>query len=121
MDYQFDNNELRAKHLVEKYQFQFKEEHRAEVKMHLKNEIDDYQSGSSEYLRFLCGYLFCIGHKEDLALITTAKKSINMDVGTMIDAEWLSSLENDGAEDEYTRSRAVIIDEFIRYYTHYFS
>lgn len=121
MDYEFDSNELRAKFLVEKYQFQFKAEHRAEIKMHLKNEIDDYQSGSSEYLRFLCGYLFCIGHKEDLAIITMAKKSINMDVGTMIDSEWLTSLENDGAEDKSPRSRAEIIEEFVIYYTHYFS
>lgn len=120
MNYEFDNNELRAKILAEKYQFQFKEEHRAEIEMHLKNEIEDYQSGSSEYLRFLCGYLFCIGHKEDLAIISTAKYSLNMDVGSMIDYEWLSSLENNGKEDKYTRSRAELVEEFVSYYTHYF-
>ena len=39
-----------------------------------------------------------------------------MDVGCMIDYEWLSSLENGGAEDEYTPSRNELIQDFIDYY-----
>lgn len=121
MEQQYDNNELRAKALAEKYQYQFNPQYRAEIRTHLQNEIDDYQSGSSEYLRFLCGYLFCIGNKDDLALIKTAKTSINMDVGSMIDWEWVGSLENGDIEDEYTRSRQELVEDFVGYYTAYFS
>ena len=39
-----------------------------------------------------------------------------MDVGTMIDSEWIDSLENGGIEDEYTRTRKEIIEDFVGYY-----
>lgn len=84
----------------------------------LEKEIKEYQYGeSAEYIRLLCGYLFCLGDKSDIPLIRKAK-SLNMDVGCMIDGEWLQSLENDGLSDEsnYLRSKDELIREFVRYY-----
>ena len=39
-----------------------------------------------------------------------------MDVGCMIDQEWIDSLKNGGIEDEYVRTRDEIIKSFIFYY-----
>lgn len=79
----------------------------------------NYQNGSSEYLRFLCGYLFCIGDINDVEIIEKAKYSINMDVGCMIDGEWIESLENGGMESEDVCSRQLLIDDFVNYYVNF--
>ena len=42
-----------------------------------------------------------------------------MDVGCMIDQDWLSSLENGGIEDDYTLPRDELIRDFIDYYKGY--
>lgn len=110
-------NLQRAEKLVKKYGFDFAEIPKNEIINLLETEIADYQEGSSEYIRLLCGYLFCIGGKSDIALIKKAKYGINMDVGCMVDGEWLESLENGGTETEYVRPRNEIIKSFIEYYT----
>lgn len=71
---------------------------------------------SSECLRVLCGYLFCLGDISDVPLLEKVKYGIDMDVGTMIDSEWIDSLENGGIEDKYTRTRKEIIEDFVGYY-----
>ncbi|BBM52467.1 hypothetical protein JMUB3935_1446 [Leptotrichia trevisanii] len=71
---------------------------------------------SSECLRVLCGYLFCLGDISDVPLLEKVKYGIDMDVGTMIDSEWIDSLENGGIEDKYTRTRKEIIENFVDYY-----
>ena len=71
---------------------------------------------SSECLRVLCGYLFCLGDISDVPLLKKVKYKIDMDVGTMIDSEWIDSLENGGIEDKYTRTRKEIIEDFVDYY-----
>ena len=71
---------------------------------------------SSECLRVLCGYLFCLGDISDVPLLEKVKYKIDMDVGTMIDSEWIDSLENGGIEDKYTQTRKKIIKGFVDYY-----
>lgn len=71
---------------------------------------------SSECLRVLCGYLFCLGDISDVPLLEKVKYDIDMDVGTMIDGEWIDSLENGGIEDKYTQTRKEIIKGFVDYY-----
>ena len=61
-----------------------------------EQEIEDFQEGSSEYIRLLCGYLYCIGDVTDVPLLEQAKYGINMDVGCMVDGEWIESLKNGG-------------------------
>ena len=109
-----DFNEKRLLELVAKYNFDFSNTYRSEIQMLLKNELENYVEGSSEYLRFLCGYLYCIGDIGDLDLIKKVKYSINMDVGAMIDAEWISSLGNEAGSD-----RAMLIDDFVDWYQSY--
>ncbi|MFV0400255.1 MAG: hypothetical protein ACK5LX_06495 [Oscillospiraceae bacterium] len=84
-----DQNEIRAKELAERFGYRFDEALRPEICALLEQELADYQPGSSEYLRFLCGYLYCIGNAGDAELIRKVKYGINMDVGCMIDGEWL--------------------------------
>ena len=71
---------------------------------------------SSECLRVLCGYLFCLGDISDVPLLEKVKYGIDMDVGTMIDGEWIISLKNNGIEDKYTQTRKEIIKGFVDYY-----
>ena len=52
-------------------------------------------------------------------LLEKAKYSINMDVGCMIDEEWIDSLKNGGIETEFTNSRENIIKYFILYYKNF--
>ncbi|MCM1327011.1 MAG: hypothetical protein NC094_09420 [Bacteroidales bacterium] len=110
-------NEQRAKAIIKKYGFNFSEIPKEEVRKLIEEEILDFQEGSSEYIRVLCGYLYCIGDFSDVSLIEKAKYSINMDVGFMIDEEWIDSLK--GIEDEYTRSREEIMESFIAYYQNF--
>lgn len=110
-------NEERTEVLIKRYDFDFSKKYHTEIRQLLEKEIINYQNGSSEYFRFLCGYLFCIGDVNDVEIIKKAKYSINMDVGTMIDWEWVESLENRGVESEDVRSRQELIDDFVDYYT----
>lgn len=112
-------NEQRAAELIKKYVFDFDKIPKSEIINLIEAEIADFQEGSSEYIRLLCGYLYCIGDKSDIPLIKKAKYGINMDVGCMIDQEWIDSLENDGVEDRYYNSRQSIVDDFIYYYENF--
>ena len=109
-------NEKRAELLVQKYGFDFDEISKDEIRNLIEQEIECFQEGSSEYIRVLCGYLFCLGNIADVPLLEKAKHGINFDVGCMIDQEWIGSLKNGGAESESIRSRNEIIDSFVAYY-----
>ena len=86
----------------------------------MEREVADFQEGSSEYIRLLCGYLYCLGDKSDSELIRRAKYNISFDVGCMIDEEWIKSLENGGVAEENVRDRLAVIDDFVNYYQNYF-
>ena len=68
-------NEQRAEQLIQKYGFTFSEIPKQEIRDLLEDEIAHFQEGSSEYIRLLCGYLYCIGDSSDAALIEKANKS----------------------------------------------
>lgn len=110
-------NEQRAELIIKKYEFNFSEIPKEEVRELIEKEISYFQEGSSEYIRVLCGYLYCIGNFSDIPLMEKAKYSINMDVGCMIDKEWIDSLK--GIENEYIRPREEIIESFIAYYKNF--
>lgn len=109
-------NEQRAAAVIKKYGFNFDSIPKAEIRSLIEEEILHFQEGSSEYIRLLCGYLYCIGDMSDVSLIEKAKCNINMDVGCMIDQEWLDSLKNGGIEDLNVGTRENIIKSFICYY-----
>lgn len=109
-------NEQRAEQIIKKYGFDFEQIPKEEIIELIQKEILNYQAGSSEYIRLLCGYLYCIGDISDVPLLEKAKYGINMDVGCMIDGEWIESLKNGGIEDEYVCSRGDIIKSFVLYY-----
>ena len=112
-------NEERAEKLIKQYGFDFDTISKAEIRKLIEQEIENYQEGSSEYIRLLCGYLYCIGDTTDVPLLEKAKYGINMDVGCMIDEEWIDSLKNGGIEDEFVSSREDIIKGFISYYENF--
>ena len=118
-----DINEKRAEQLLRKYGFDFKNIDKNEIIELINKEINDFQEGSSEYIRLLCGYLYCLGDSSDVPLIEKAKYDINFDVGCMIDGEWIDSLENNGVEDEkkHIRTREEIIKAFVSYCKTYFN
>lgn len=110
------DNELRTQALITKYQFEFEKIDKSEIRALIQDEIARYQKESAEYIRCLCGYLFCIGDETDVPLIEAVKYGISMDIGCMIDEEWIHSLQNGGVESLLTRSRSAIIEDFILYY-----
>ena len=109
-------NEQRAELLVKKYGFDFENIPKEEIIQLIQKEIADYQPGSSEYIRLLCGYLYCIGDISDVPLMEKAKYGINMDVGCMIDEEWIESLKNGGVRARYVNEGEKIIGDFVSYY-----
>ena len=109
-------NEQRAEALIQKYRFDFASIPRDEIRELIELEIEDFQEGSSEYIRLLCGYLYCVGDMADVPLLERAKYGINMDVGCMVDWEWIESLKNGGVEGEFVNSRETIVQNFIDYY-----
>lgn len=111
------DNERRAAILVQKFGFDFNSIPKSEIRNLIEQEIENFQEGSSEYIRLLCGYLFCLGDVTDIPLIEKAKYNINFDVGCMIDQEWIDSLKNDGIENEFVRPRKALVEEFVSYYT----
>ena len=110
-------NEQRAEALINELGFEFDKIDRNYISQLTEDEVKNFQEGSSEYIRLLCGYLFCIGDESDIELIKKAKYNINFDVGCMIDQEWIDSLENGGVRDERTRSREELIADFVQYYS----
>ena len=71
---------------------------------------------SSECLRVLCGYLFCLGDISDIPLLGKVKYSFDMDVDIAIDFAWIESLKNGGIKTKYTQTRKEIIKGFVDYY-----
>ena len=109
-------NEHRAERVIQKYGFDFSAIPKEEIISLLQAELEEFQEGSSEYIRLLCGYLYCLGDRSDLPLLERAKYGVNMDVGCMVDWEWLESLKNGGVETPCVRSREEIIRCFTEYY-----
>ena len=112
-----DFNEKRAKNSVKMYGFQFDKLPHDEIRQLLRDEIENYTPGSSEYLRVLCGYLFCIGDPADAALISKAKYEINFDVGCMIDLDWIDGLNST----KNVGKRDALVNNFVAYYRRYFN
>lgn len=112
-------NEQRAEQLIRKYGFDFDNLPMEEIRDLLQKEFMDFQPGSSEYIRLLCGYLYCTGDSSDIPLLEKVKYGINFDVGCMIDAEWIDSLKNGGIEGRNIRSRQEIMEDFVAYYTNF--
>lgn len=110
-------NKHRAEELIKKYGFNFQHINKSEIIALIQNETKNFQPGSSEYIRLLCGYLFCIGDESDAELIESAKYKINFDVECMIDREWIDSLK--GIESEFLPSRSKLIENFVRYYENF--
>lgn len=106
------SNEERANNIVKKYGFDFTRISKSEIRGLIEKEIENYQDGSSEYIRVLCGYLFCIGSYEDALLIERAKYEINFDVGCMIDGAWIEALKGNMSEED----RQFHIQAFIEDY-----
>ena len=48
---------------------------------------------SSECLRVLCGYLFCLGDISDVPLLKKVKYKIDMDMGVAIDGIWIIEMK----------------------------
>ncbi len=113
-------NEQRAEALIQKYGFEFPSIPKDEIRSLIEQEIEDFQEGSSEYIRLLCGYLYGVGDGTDVPLLERAKYGINMDVGCMVDVEWIESLKNGGRETELVRSRETILQNFVAYYVAYY-
>lgn len=109
------DNEERAEQLVKKYGFNFERISKSEIIELIETEINNFQEGSSEYIRLLCGYLYCIGDMSDAPLIKKVKYGINFDVECMIDVEWIENLEDGDVE-----NRKDITDYFVSYYKSYF-
>ena len=114
------DNEERAERLIQELGFDFDSIPKSFIISLLEREVADFQEGSSEYIRLLCGYLYCLGDKSDSELIRRAKYNISFDVGCMIDEEWIKSLENGGVAEENVRDRSAVIDDFVNYYHNYF-
>ena len=112
------SNEERAELLLKKYGFKFDTLPHEEIRILLKNEIENYIEGSSEYLRVLCGYLFCIGDVADTELLKKAKHNINFDVNCMIDSAWIENINS--ADNDNIAKRNELISEFVEYYKSYF-
>ena len=85
----------------------------------IKEEKEDSDFfDSSECLRVLCGYLFCLGDISDIPLLEKVKYKIDMDMGVAIDGIWIINLENNGIEmKEYDiPSKKEIIKYFVDEY-----
>lgn len=114
-DDEYLDNEERAMKLVQKYGFDFDKVSKQEIRDLIEQEIENFHEGSSEYIRVLCGYLYCTGNSIDATLIKRAKEEISMDVGCMIDSEWIDSLISNNADGQ----RDNIIKSFVQYYHNY--
>ena len=109
-------NEERVDALINELGFDFDKIDKSRIRLLIEKELSQYQEGSSEYIRLLCGYLFCLGDRTDIELLKRVKHGINFDVGCMIDQEWIDSLENGGIQDITTRPKESLISDFVRYY-----
>ena len=108
-----DASERKVRTLVQTYGFDFSAIDKQDIVRLLNDELQAPQGKNAEYIRALCGYLFCVGGKNDAPLLEKAKYGIDMDVGCMIDAEWIECLAQDSS------SKDEQMGEFVRYYRDY--
>ena len=122
--------EERAEFFIRKLGFDFDKIDKNEIIFLLNKEferaITERESkfyNSSECLRVLCGYLFCLGDISDVPLLKKVKYKIDMDMGVAIDGIWIISLENNGLEmKEYDiPSKKELIKDFVDFYKNYYS
>lgn len=115
----------RAEFFIRKLGFDFDKIDKNEIIFLLNKEferaITERESkfyDSSECLRVLCGYLFCLGDISDVPLLEKVKYKIDMDMEVVIDGIWIISLENNGIEmKEYDiPSKKEIIKYFVDEY-----
>ena len=115
----------RAENFIKRFGFDFDKIDKNEIIFLLNKEferaITERKSkfyDSSECLRVLYGYLFCLGDISDVPLLEKVKYKIDMDMGVAIDGIWIISLENNGMEmKEYDiPSKKEIIEGFVDYY-----
>ena len=109
-------NEERAEQLWMQYGADYKRISKQQIIDLICAELAVPQPGSSDYIRLLCGYLFCLGDSSDAALLEKVKYTFDMDTGCMIDKEWIESLKQD---DVHGIARQDLIQRFIEYYQHY--
>ena len=124
--------EERAEFFIRKLGFDFDKIDKGEIIFLLNKEFEraitetERESkfyDSSECLRVLCGYLYCLGDISDVPLLKKVKYGIDMDTGVAIDGIWIISLENNGIEmKEYDiPSKKEIIKDFVDFYKNYYS
>ena len=124
--------EERAEFFIRKLGFDFDKIDKNEIIFLLNKEFERAITergskfyDSSECLRVLCGYLYCLGDISDVPLLEKVKYGIDMDVGVAIDSECIDSLKNEGIAmklEEYDiRSKKEIIKNFLDFYKNYYS
>lgn len=77
--------------LIQRFGFDFSMIPKNEIRNLIEQEMANFQEGSSEHIRLLCGYLYCLGDITDVPLLEKVKHGISFDVGCMIDKEWIDS------------------------------
>ena len=107
------SSDERAENFLKKFGFDFDKIDKNEIISLINEEferaIEERKRcfyDSSECLRVLCGYLFCLGDISDVPLLEKVKYKIDMDMGVAIDGIWIISLEKNGME----------IKELIKYF-----
>jgi phosphoribosylglycinamide formyltransferase-1 len=111
-------NEERAEQLWMQYGSDFDRIPKQQIIDLICGELASAQPKNSEYIRLLCGYLFCLGDSSDAALLEKVKYRFDMDSGCMIDGEWIESLKQD---DVHSIIRQDLIQRFTEYYQHYYA
>lgn len=117
-----ENPEEKAEKFLQQYNFDFKEDYRHEIRDLLEKEFDNYdETQSSEFLRVLCGFLFCIGNVDDVALIRKVKYELSFDVENMIDVNWTdgTGMQRNSMAKELWHEQ--LVEEYIAYYKGYFN
>ena len=99
------SSDERAENFLKKFGFDFDKIDKNEIISLINEEferaIEERKRcfyDSSECLRVLCGYLYCLGDISDVPLLEKVKYKIDMDMGVAIDGIWIISLENNGME-----------------------
>ena len=129
------SSDERAENFLKKFGFDFDKIDKNEIISLINEEferaIEERKRcfyDSSECLRVLCGYLFCLGDISDVPLLEKVKYKkvkykIDMDMGVAIDGIWIISLENNGMEmKEYDiPSKKELIKDFVDFYKNYYS
>lgn len=114
------SNAEKIKDIIGKYGFDFNSISKQEITSLLEKELDNYLPGNFEYVRLLCGYIYCIGNASDIPLLKRAKYTTHEELTCMIDAEWIYSLINDSENITIYGSRNQIMENFVTYYKNFY-